>query len=187
MSPRFARFILFKVMGWTIAEGEDKKSQERNVIFLAAPHTSIFDFVIGYLYFRAVDDKPRIMIKKEAFKFPLGPILRSLGGFPIDRGNSQKMIMGIIHEMQESEQFHLTICPEGTRKAIKRWKTGYHTIALGTGASVYLGFYDYKKKICGHGPKFELSSDARSDTDRIQKIYEEMHLTAKYPSDFLTH
>lgn len=187
MSPKFARFILTGLMGWTIGEGEDKKIEDRNAIFLAAPHTSIFDFVIGYLYFRSIDDKPRIMIKKEAFVFPLGCILRSLGGFPIDRKNSQSMIMGIIHEMQNSRNFHLVLCPEGTRKPVKRWKSGYHTIASATGAPVYIGYYDYARKICGHKEKVELSDDARADTLKIQKIYEDMQLTAKYPGNYLTH
>ena len=175
-----------KLLGWKIAEGEDRMIPEQKAIFLAAPHTSIWDFAVGYLYFSAVGDKARVMIKKDAFFFPLGPVLRALGGFPIDRSHPQKVLMGVMHEMQKEGSFHLCICPEGTRKAVRKWKTGYHSIATQTGAAVYLGHYDYKKKVFGHGPKFELTGDARADTDAIQKIYEEMHLTALHQGGYTT-
>lgn len=173
-------------MGWTIPPEEDNLVPERNAIFLAAPHTSYFDFVIGYLYYRAIGGKAKVMVKKEAFFFPLGPMLKSLGAFPMDRSNPQKMLMSVIHEMQGDGGCHLFICPEGTRKPVRRWKTGYHTIAQATGAPVYLGHYDYKTKTLGHGRKVELTSDARADTDRIQRMYEDMHLTALHPDEFVT-
>ena len=176
MSVKFAKFILFKVLGWRYASGDDCSIPEKKAIFLAAPHTSILDFVIGYLYACSVGVKFKVMIKKEAFFFPLGPILKALGGFPIDRSHPEKVIMGVVHAMSESDSFYLCLCPEGTRKAVRKWKTGYHSIALHAGVPVYLGHYDYKKKTCGHGPKFELSGDARADTDRIQEIYRSMDL-----------
>lgn len=185
MNQKTARRII-KLLGWKIAPGEDVMVPEEKVVFLAAPHTSIWDFVIGYLYFRAVGDKARVMIKKDAFVFPLGPVLKTLGGFPIDRSHPQKVIMSVMHEMQKGGTFHLCLCPEGTRKAVRKWKTGYHSIAMQTGATVYLGHFDYKTKTFGHGPKFELTGDARADTDAIQKIYEDMNLTALHPDGYVT-
>jgi len=186
MTSRMSRFLLCRIMGWTISDGEDNLVPEKRVIFLAAPHTSIFDFVIGYLYLRTVGGYPRVMIKKEAFFFPLGPILKAMGGFPIDRKNPQEMLMNVIHEMESEKSTYLVMCPEGTRKAIKRWKTGYHMLAQATGAAVYLGHYDYRKKTLGHGRKFEITSDARADTERIQQLYEEMGLTALHPEGYTT-
>lgn len=186
MSPAFNKFLVCKLMGWTMAPGEDTLIPEEKAIFLAAPHTSIFDFVIGYLYYRAIGGHLRAMVKKEAFFFPLGPILKALGAFPIDRSSPQTMLMGVIHEMKKEGVVHIVICPEGTRKAVRKWKTGYHTIAKATGAPVYLGHYDYKTKVFGHGPKVELTDDARKDTDRIQQMYEEMHLTALHPKGYVT-
>ena len=186
MSPKFAKFILLKVLGWKYAEGEDTIIPEDKAIFLAAPHTSIWDFAIGYLYYRSIGGKLKVMIKKEAFSFPAGPFLRALGGFPIDRSHPEKVIMSVVHEMEKPGVFHLCMCPEGTRKAVHKWKTGYHAIAMHTGAPVYLGHYDYKTKILGHGPKIELTGNAREDTDRIQEAYEKMNLTALHPDDYCT-
>lgn len=85
MSPEFNRFILTHILRWKITPSEDKLPPEKKIVFLFAPHTSIWDFVCGYFYFRALGGRLRIMIKKEAFKGPIGGILKRLGGYPIDR------------------------------------------------------------------------------------------------------
>lgn len=184
MTQKFAKFLM-KLTGWNYATEEDKVIIEKKAIFLAAPHTSIRDFIVGYIYAASVGVKFKVMIKKEAFFFPAGPLLRALGGFPIDRSHPEKMLMSIMHEMEAADTFYLCICPEGTRKAIRKWKTGYHAIARHTGVPVYGGFYDYRKKIFGHGKRFELTEDARADTDRIQEYYREMNLTPLHPEGYI--
>lgn len=184
MTPRFCNFVL-KTFGWTLI-GE--RVQEKNCIFLEAPHTSIWDFLIGYMYYRAKGGHLRTMIKKEAFFFPFKYILRAMGGFPIDRTNPSSTIKSIITEMERSgsKPFQLVICPEGTRKAVRKWKTGYHTIARETGASVYITMIDWGHKRVGILQKFEISDNARADTDKIQRIYKEADVIALYPEDFTT-
>lgn len=182
MKPGFARFLLEK-NGWTLEGG---LAPEEKVVFLQAPHTSLWDFLIGYLYYRALGGKLRIMIKKEMFFFPLGPILRAMGGFPIDRTKPQKMIISVVHRMQSEGIFHLAICPEGTRKPVRKWKTGYHTIAREAGVPVYLAYIDWKNKRVGSGKQFPLTENAREDTDRIQETYAAMNLGARHPEKYLT-
>ena len=186
MSPKFAEFILCKVLGWTRTE---PLIPEKKSVVLAAPHTSIWDFAIGYLYYRSLGGHLKVMIKKEAFVFPpVGWFLRSVGGFPIDRKNSGELVRSLIEEMNACEgEFHLVICPEGTRKPVRKWKMGYHTIATQTGLPLYLSHWDFKTKTVGRGQRFELSSNARGDTDRIQQIYEGMHLTGLHPENYITH
>lgn len=173
-------------MKWTIV---GSPAPEDKVIYLAAPHTSIWDFLMGYMYYRALGGHLRTMIKKESFIPPLSWILRAMGGFPIDRGTPQKVLMGIIHEMNKlkpGEKFHLVICPEGTRKAVRKWKTGYHTIATETGIPVYLTFFDYKTKHIGIMEKFPLTDNARKDTDGIQAYYESKNITPLHPEGYAT-
>lgn len=184
MSPKFAKFILEKT-GWTLI-GEP--APERCCIYLEAPHTSIWDFLIGYLYYRAKGHKLRVMIKQEAFFFPVGNLLRALGGFPINRKNPQKTIMSIVHEMESdvTKPFHLAICPEGTRRPVKKWKTGYHTIATQANIPVYITIVDWGHKKTGIVCKAELTGNARADTDRIQQIYEDLKPIALHPKNFVT-
>lgn len=184
MSPKLAKFILEKT-GWTLI-GEP--APERCCIYLEAPHTSIWDFLIGYLYYRARGHKLRVMIKQEAFFFPVGNLLRALGGFPINRKNPQKTIMSIVHEMESdvTKPFHLAICPEGTRRPVKKWKTGYHTIATQANIPVYITIVDWGHKKTGIVCKAELTGNARADTDRIQQIYEDLKPIALHPKNFVT-
>lgn len=173
-------------MGW---KSEGQMVNDKNCIYLMAPHTSIWDFAIGFMYYRAQGGRLKVMIKKEAFFFPVNILLRSMGGFPIDRSNPQSTIRSVVREMEANENgtFHLTICPEGTRKAVRKWKTGYHTIAEATGAPVYLTYIDFGKKRVGIVPGVvELTDNARKDTDRIQDIYGTMNLTGLHKGDFVT-
>lgn len=183
MSPKTAKFILTGILGWKYDEGV---VPEPKAVILGVPHTSIWDFVLGYLYYRAVGGHMRTMIKKEAFFWPLGGWLRKLGAFPMDRQHPQGPLASLIEEMKSAERFTLVICPEGTRKAVHKWKTGYHTIATAVGCPVYLGHFDYKSKTLGRGQAFPLTADARADTDRIQAAYEQMDLTALHPKGYTT-
>ena len=76
IGPKTAKRIL-NMMGW---QGMDEAIPAPKCIILGAPHTSIWDFVISWLYYRSVGGNAKVMIKKGFFKWPLGPILRHLGG-----------------------------------------------------------------------------------------------------------
>lgn len=185
MTPGFCSFLLTKVLGWTI---DDKFEVEDKVaVFLGVPHTSIWDFVIGYFYARSNGKHLRTMIKKEAFVWPLSWILRGMGAFPVDRKDATSLMVSLIDEMKDSDDFFLVVCPEGTRKPVKRWKTGYHVIARQVNCPVYLSYFDWKTKHVGCGVRFETTEDARGDTDRIQKHYEDIGVVGKHPEKFITH
>lgn len=176
---------MLKLGGW---ESIGEMAPEKHCIYLEAPHTSIWDFAIGYWYYRAKGGKLTVMIKKEAFFFPFGPILKALGGFPIDRKNPQATIRELIKEMEKPDgrPIHLAICPEGTRKPVKKWKTGYHLIARAAGIPVYVTIVDWGHRKTGVVQKVELTDDARADTDRIQKIYADLGVIGKHPEKFVT-
>ena len=105
----------------------------------------------------------------------------------MDRSNASRMVLSIIKEMEKEEVFHLAIAPEGTRKPVKKWKTGYHLIAREVGCPVYMGYFDWGRKRVSIGEKVELTDDARADTDRIQAEYEKMHFVGKHPEGYITH
>lgn len=174
---------LLRKLGWTIDGG---LPPEKKCILLGAPHTTIWDFAIAYLYYKSLGGDAKCMVKKEMFIPPVSWLLRALGGFPVDRKNAAAIVRSVIKQMEESESFHLAIAPEGTRKPVKHWKTGFHLIAKTTNIPVYLAYFDWGRKHIGHGPKFEISDDARADMKRIQEIYESMNLTGKHPENFVT-
>src|SRR5574344_2894 len=177
MSRGFCKFML-KLLGWKAIE---PPAPEDKCIILGVPHTSIWDFAISYLYYTSVGGKANILIKEEFFFWPLGPLLKHLGGVPLSRTHGIKGTKQIIEVVNRSEKLHLALAPEGTRSPVKTWKTGFYTIAKATGIPVYLGYFDWKKKIVGRGERFELSDSPTEDLIRVQKHYKAMGVVGKYP------
>lgn len=184
VSPGWAKFCgwLLRRMGWESVGGPMK---EPKAIVLGVPHTSVWDFLVSYLFYSQYGHVAHIMVKKEFFFWPLGPILRACGAVPVDRSNASTLVRSLIHEMEGAEVFHLAIAPEGTRKAAKRWKTGFHLIARETGATVYLGYFDWGRKRISVGEPFELTEDSGKDMQRIYEHYRPLGLVGKNKDGFI--
>lgn len=155
-------------------------------IILGVPHTSAWDFVISWIYYTSVGGKASVMVKKEFFWGPLAPLMRSLGGVPVDRKRGATVAKQMIDAMNKAEKMHLAIAPEGTRQLTEKWKTGFHTIAKACDVPVYLGYFDWGRKQISCGERFELTDDAQADLKRIRQIYKEMGLKGKHPELFTT-
>ncbi len=182
MWRKFCTFIL-KVWGWTTGPF---LPPEPKCILLGVPHTSLLDFVVAYLFYISIGGKTYCMVKSSLFFPPLGWILRAIGGIPVDRKHPTAVVRSVIREMDKKDIMHLAIAPEGTRKPVARWKTGYHFIATTAGIPVYLCYFDWKRKHIEVNQKVELTSDANADTRRIQDIYEKMDLGARHPEKYIT-
>jgi len=183
VSPGWAKFCgwLLKLLGWKSVGGPMK---EPKAIALGVPHTSIWDFVISYLFYTHFGKVAHCMVKKEFFFWPVGPILRACGAVPVDRKSASTMVKSLITIMDEVDEFHLAIAPEGTRKPVTRWKTGFHLIARETGATVYLSYFDWGRKEVSIGNPIELTDDPKADMERIYDAYREMGLTGKHKEKY---
>ena len=184
MNQKFAKFLL-KSLGWTAVE---PVVPEKKCVILGAPHTSAWDFPICYLYYASVGGTANIFIKKEFFFWPVGPILRHLGAIPVDRSKTggAALMRHTIEEFSKREYLQLAIAPEGTRKAVSRWKLGFHKIATEANVPVYLGYFDWKTKTIGRGIKFELTDNPKADLEKIQKWYHDKGVVGKHPDQFST-
>ena len=82
------RFI-FKLIGWEI----DKTSPEglTKCVIVMGPHTSNWDFVLGKMAFISYGVKAKYLIKKAAFFFPFGMVLKRMGGIPVDRSKKNNL------------------------------------------------------------------------------------------------
>jgi len=179
---RIAGFTL-KLMGWKAVGGP---APEKKCIIVAAPHTSAWDFVISWLYYTSVGGKASILIKKEFFFWPLGYIVKAMGGVPIDRSRGANVIKQVVKEFETRETLHLAITPEGTRQRNARWKGGFHTMARLANVPVYAGFFDFGKKEVGFETIFELTDDMQADLKRLRKWYRNKGVVGKYPENFTT-
>lgn len=184
MWGKFCGWLLRKY-GWTSIGG---RCDDPKAILVGAPHTSLWDVVVSYMYYRQYGKGvPHTMIKKEFFFPPMSWILRAIGAFPVDRSSPTATVKSAIDTMNSSKkQFLMAIAVEGTRKPVHKWKTGYHLIAKETGAPVYLCIFDWGHKRIGIVEKFELTDNARADTDRLQARYKELGVIGKHPEKFVT-
>ncbi|MBL4643228.1 MAG: 1-acyl-sn-glycerol-3-phosphate acyltransferase [Flavobacteriaceae bacterium] len=139
-----SKFIFTKLMGWKLVNDFPKDIQKYVVI--AAPHTSWQDFPIGILARNTSGIKINFIGKASLFKGPFGFIFKRLGGTPVDRSTSNNLVDAIIQIFDKKEQFRLALSPEGTRKKVDKWKTGFYYIAKGAKVPIVMATLDFGKK-----------------------------------------
>ncbi len=142
----------------------------------------MIDFWLGRLAFWNLRLPVKFIIKKELFWFPMGLMLKMMGGIPIDRSKGKSVTDSIVDLFNSREKLMIVITPEGTRKLVHHWKKGFHIIAQRAEVPVLLGYVDYKKKIGGVGQLFVPTDDFEKDLKEIQKFYK--NISAKYPKNF---
>ena len=141
---RFWRFIFCTLMRWKFKG--DFPSQLKKYIIIAAPHTSWVDFPIAILASNASGEKINFVGKNTLFKGPFGWFFRSLGGAPVDRSKNNKTVDAIVDIFKEKEVFRLALSPEGTRKKVEKWKTGFYYNAKGASVPIVMATLDFGKK-----------------------------------------
>ncbi|GEL95249.1 1-acyl-sn-glycerol-3-phosphate acyltransferase [Cellulomonas composti] len=139
-------------------------------IILGAPHTSAWDFalMLGIAWEQQLTF--RWLGKHTLFGGVAGPLMRALGGIPVDRRNPAGLVDDLVARARSGERFYLVVTPEGTRHG-SGWKSGFYRIARSTGWSVTLGYVDRTTRTAGLGPTVELTGDPRADMDVIRAFY----------------
>lgn len=140
-------------------------------VICIAPHTSNWDFVYGLLFKKAIGLKAHFFMKKEWFRFPLGKIMRSVGGIPIDRSKKTSMTDQMAEEFKNHDHFVIGVTPEGTRKANPNWKKGFYFIATKAEVPIVLAYIDYQHKEIGLGRILQPSGDYDADIKIIKTFY----------------
>lgn len=151
-------------------------------VMIMAPHTSFNDFFVGAGLLFKLGTNNKIFIKKELFNFFTKPFMRWVGAVPVDRANSAKgnaLVETAVKYFTQEERFTLVITPEGTRKAVKKWKRGFYQIAMTAKVPILLTYIDYKTKHMGVGPAFWPTGDYDADFPKIKAFYNDK--TAKHP------
>ena len=141
------------------------------LVVIAAPHSSNWDVFWGLLVKVGLRLDVRFIGKREAFFWPLGPLLRSFGGIAIDRRHAQNVVGEMAALFASNERMWLAIAPEGTRKKVKEWKSGFWRIACAANVPIAPVYFHYPEKIIGFGPLFHPSDNHDADMARIRKFY----------------
>ncbi len=178
MTKILAKFIIW-LIGWKI---KMVIPPEKKYILIIAPHTSNWDFIIGKLASWSCGQKAKVLVKKEAFKFLLAPVIRMWGGVPIDRKNTVNIVDQVVQYFEQNDEFVLGITPEGTRKRNPDWKTGFYRIALKAKVPIYFGYIDFGTKKAGMHDCIFPTGDMEKDMIQIKAYYKDMK--GHYPDQF---
>jgi len=139
-----AKFIYFKLMGWSI-NGEFPSHIDKFVIAVV-PHTSWWDFPLGIVIRNVWKAEINFVGKKSLFKPPFGWYFRWMGGAPVDRSKKSDTVTATAEVFKTRKVFRLTLAPEGTRKKVSLWKSGFYYIAKKAEVPIVLIAFDFGKK-----------------------------------------
>lgn len=170
MLQRFARFLLW-ISGW---EAIGECPEEAKAVLIAAPHTSNWDGFWALTYKVAVGLDVHFFAKHSLFWFPLGTVLRALGGIPLNRSRAESSVAQAVTMFKAEDQFYFALAPEGTRALKPAWKTGFHRIASAAEVPVYFGVLDYGQRRIGIAGRYELTGDMDADLDRCAEFYRDI-------------
>lgn len=140
-------------------------------VVIAAPHTSNWDFCVAMLVIGALGLRAQWLAKHSLFRWPLGPVMRMLGGLPVERSRKHGVVGHAVKLFETSEKLVLAITPEGTRGHVTRWKTGFYHIAVGAGVPVAPAYLDYDRQKVGFGPVVWPDNDMDETISSMQIFY----------------
>lgn len=178
MTRAIGRLLLF-VFRWRVTGNVHNAPK---FVMVWAPHTSLWDFFIAHASRLALGFQSSWMVAASHSRWPVGSIMRKFGGIPVDRSSSHNVVAQMVEIFNNSDELLLAIAPEGTRRKVDRWKTGFWHIAAQAGVPVQLVSFDYEKRVTECGPVVELSDDIDADMRRIQNYYRDVR--AKHPDKF---
>ena len=163
----FGRLVL-RVMGWRL-EGEIP--DEPKLVIAVAPHTSNWDFIVGMGAMFAMDLDLGFLAKHTIFRGPVGPILRWMGGIPVDRTSHHGVVGDAVAAFDRSTRRLLAIAPQGTRRTGAPYKSGFIHIARGARVPILLATLDYGARCVRLGPTFVPGEDVESELARVAAFY----------------
>jgi len=142
------------------------------VILACAPHTSNWDFPLGVLLNSGYRLYANYVGKHTIFRWPFGIFFRWLGGIPVDRSKKGNFVAATVEAFQREPRMHLAMSPEGTRKKVDRFKTGFYHISRQAGVPICLVKFDFEHKEAFFDPQlFYPTGDEEKDLAYIWNYF----------------
>jgi 1-acyl-sn-glycerol-3-phosphate acyltransferase len=163
-----AKFIYFKILKWQLVGTFPDLDK---CVVIVAPHTSWVDFFLGLLVRSMFNEEINYIGKDSLFRPPFGWYFRWMGGTPIDRSKSQNKVAAIVKIFNERKRFRLALAPEGTRKKVSDWKTGFYYIAKTAKVPIVMVAFDFGKKQVKVSEPQTTTENMESDLKKYREFY----------------
>ena len=177
---RWLAGALLRVAGWRIEGGLPR---EPKFVACLAPHTSNVDFLLSVLAMYALGIRLTWLGKHTLFRGPAAPLLRWLGGEPVDRAAPGGTVGQAVARFRAEAAYALGIAPEGTRNPVTHWKAGFHRIAREAGVPIVPVWMDYGARCVRVGAPVWPTADEAGDIARLRATYRKD--MARHPDRFI--
>lgn len=168
---RFTRWLgrsVLRLGGWRVV---GTLPDLPKLVLIAAPHSSNWDGLWGFAAKLAMGLEVRVLGKRQLFWWPLGSLLRWLGVIPIDRSAPQGTVGQAVEMLMRADRMWFALAPEGTRRRVQRWKTGFWKIAHAARVPILPAYFHYPERVIGFGELFHVGDDAEADIARLREWY----------------
>lgn len=170
---------LMRIAGWRF---DGTLPNEPRLLFVVAPHTSNWDFAVGVAGMFALGLRATFLGKDSLFRWPLGPLMRWLGGFPVDRSTSHNVVEQTVMHIRRTDRIALALSPEGTRRKLGDWRTGFHYVARGADIPIVPVALDYSIRTIRFFEARAASASADADLAVLGELYDAR--MARHPTQY---
>ncbi len=169
--------FMYKIFGWSIRGGLPDIPK---YILIVAPHTSYWDFPVGWAAKTILRLEGIFLGKAELFKTPvIGWALKKMGGYPVDRSKNTKLVDFVVDLFNSREKLVVVLTPEGTRSYVPKWKTGFYYMAFNAKVPILMVGFDFKHKFVELREPFYPTGNLESDIEEIMSYFR--GITGKHP------
>ena len=177
-----------KLTGWKLV---GKMPDVPKFVIIGVPHTSNWDAISASLAMLASGFKYTFLIKKEWFFWPMGPLFRALGGYPVDRGKGAVNVVDqVVALFDSADKVCVGFPPEGTRSLVDKYKTGYLRAAYAANVPVFICAFDGPNKRVVLDRLMPLTGDMKTDNAAIKKYVDDnwfgVHPDRQFSADIKT-
>jgi 1-acyl-sn-glycerol-3-phosphate acyltransferase len=148
---------------------------DQTCIFVGAPHTSFWDTALMLTTVWQCNLQAKFLIKQEITNNPFGSLLTLVGAIPVNRENPGPLIERLTAAAASDGGFQLVLTPEGTRKHVDYWKSGFYRFAWSAGIPLALVSPDKPTMSITFGPIFPVTGDVSADMDRVREFFADKH------------
>lgn len=147
----------------------------RQGVLIAYPHTSNWDFVVLVLAKWAVGLQVSFWAKDTLFRIPgFGAWLRWIGGIPVLRQRSGGVVAQAVETIAQHKSndsyFWLGLSPEGTRRFVNGWRSGFYQSAVQGQVPLCVVALDFGKREVRANSFLRLLGEPEADLQRIRVL-----------------
>ncbi|MEK7239481.1 MAG: lysophospholipid acyltransferase family protein [Gemmatimonadota bacterium] len=160
--------LLMLLTGWRF---EGALPNLPKFVLIVAPHTSNWDFPVGVMAMFGLGIRGTFLGKDSLFRPPFGFYFRWLGGVPVDRKSSNNVVDQTIGYFRTRDRIILALSPEGTRRKIPQWRTGFYWVAVGAGVPIVPVAFDFPRRRIVLNPPQLMSGEMEKDLAQLRGFF----------------